>query len=226
MMNVTFDKIISNDTVYSLVWSGSYEEKSVVIKVVILTSGVHYDINKNVYKNGYKTISKDEALKHFKYNKYIYDRHEFKNKKAMTHEAFMHEVYAIKKLAKYKLAPTVHKYEICKNSNIHYGFLVMDRADCSLKDIILKRNLHRSEKKIVKNMIHKMHNNYDIVHGDLKPSNIGVYLSCNKIKSCVVFDCQKIKYKKDYKYEFKSRIDRDLANYKKHVKKNKKDRQL
>lgn len=198
---IKFDKILSNDTVYGIVWTGSYEGRRCVIKMLVLTSG--------------KTDSK-----YFTKNKTIPWIHsEFKDKKPMTKDAFKHEADSCKNLAGLGLAPKFYGYWINDQHDIHYGFIVLERLDCSIKQILLERDLKPHENKMVNNLIDKLHKKYGIVHGDMKPSNIGVYLDKNKeIKDCYFFDCQKVKYKKDLsRSEFHRRVERDETVYRQHT---------
>ena len=138
---------------------------------------------------------------------------------------FFKELDELINLGKLGIAPEVYSYGIHQSSDIHYGFIVMEKVDCSLKDIYLVRELHHSESKIIDDLIHELHEKYEIIHGDLKPSNIGVFLDKNgKVISGCFFDCQKIKHKKNCTEEqFKKLAYHEASNYSKHIIKNKLD---
>ncbi|ARF12513.1 hypothetical protein Klosneuvirus_6_75 [Klosneuvirus KNV1] len=178
---IKLDKIISNDTVYSIVWGGKYENKRCVIKMIVISSGK----TKEKY-------FKENAEKPFLHK-------EFKDKKALSPREFKHETEAYLKFEKLGMGPKIYDYGIHKDYDIHYGLIIMERLDCSIKQILMKRELTHKEHELVNNLIDKLHNKHEIVHGDMKPSNIGVYLNeKGEIKECYFFDCQKVKYKKDY----------------------------
>lgn len=202
----TFGKIISNDTVYSVVWSGKYENKRCVIKMIVVDSGKT--------KEKYFKKNDEEPFLH----------KEFRNKKPLSVQDFKHEVNAYLKFDKIGMGPKIYDYGIYKEFPIHYGIIIMERLDCSIKQILIKRELTHHEHDIVNKLIDKLHNKHEIVHGDMKPSNIGVYLNeKGEIKECYFFDCQKVKYKKDYDIStFKRLIDRDNYVYRDHYINNRK----
>jgi tRNA A-37 threonylcarbamoyl transferase component Bud32 len=201
--NIVFDKIISNSSVYGIIWSGKYKNKKCALKLVVLSSG--------------KTKSK-----YFKYNDKVPFLHkEFLEKKCMNVDNFMFEVKAYVKLSKLNFAPKVYDYGIIKDFPIHYGYIIAEKMDCSVKDILLKRRLKSSEKDKINQAIDILHRS-GVVHGDMKPSNIGVYLDKDSyIKECYFFDCSKVKYASNYeKEDFCYLIEHDIRNYKKHYIKN------
>lgn len=200
--NVSFEEIISNNTTYGVIWSGIYDEKPCVVKMVILNENKYLDFN-------------EKAPFHHK---------EFQNKKALSLEKFNNEVNNLNFLNKFKLAPKVYGYTVQSLNDVTYGFIVMERLHCSLKDILLKRDLGVEEEKIIKSTIDKMHKL--VIHGDLKPSNIGLRLNDkNEVEQCLVFDCQKAKYSKDLSHkDLNSLIERDWKNYLRHVEKNRGER--
>jgi serine/threonine protein kinase len=192
------NKIISNNSVYGVVWSGKYRQKNCVLKLVVLSSG------------------RTDA-KYFRENdKPPFLHSEFTDKKTMSVENFMYEAQAYSTLADLGLAPTVYNVKVIRKYPIHYGQIISERLDCSVKDILLTRRLKSFEKRKIKCIIRKLHES-GIAHGDMKPSNIGVYLEDGFIDKCYFFDCQKVRYSHHYDKEiFAVFIQRDLANYKKH----------
>ena len=230
---IQFGQVISSKTAYGLIWDGLYEQKPCVIKMIMLTTGLHYDKDQQCYvnhgKNG-RVILEHDADQYFDRNDVDPFRHmEFKRRRSMTLDAFLREVANIRHLQQLQLAPHVFGYGVCDQTyNIHYGFIVMEKVDGSLKDIILTRSLHSTENALIKTMINQLHKKHHIIHGDLKPSNIGVYLDEKKmIKQCCFFDCQKMQYLDQLMSEginelidpsdLKKLFDKELANYKKHI---------
>jgi len=223
--NINFEEVISRRTAYGLIWGGKYKTKPCVIKMIMLTSGIHFDKIKNIYRNGDKVKIKDEeAEKYFSHDdeKPFYHT-DFRHRRSMTTKAFLSEVAELINLAEIGLAPQVYGYGICDQSyNIHYGFVVMERVDCSLKDIYMRRPLTSSENKTVEKLIDKLHEKHGLAHGDMKPSNIGAYLDKNGyIIKCCFFDCQKIRHKeKCGSRKFQQLVERDWDVYERHIIKN------
>jgi len=201
-LNFKFGRIISNDTVYGVVWSGIFENVRCVIKIV-------------------KLIDEKNNFKYYEVNNMEEINKEFNNKKSMNILKFNNEVNASKRLSDLKLAPKFYLAGMIKNSE--YGFIINKRLNCSIKDILLKRSLNSFEKEKVKNLIDKLHTS-GISHGDMKPSNIGIYLdSNNQILKCLFFDLCKIKYNSDHSTsDFSNFIERDLKTYKDHYDRNRK----
>ena len=175
-----------------------------------------------------------------------YRHKEFKHRRAISRYAFLNEVTELTHLGLLNLAPKVYGYyfsygaptfptisQILPTSNqyipesksnltcvspIHYGFIVMEKVDGSVKDILRKRALDKSEEKIISEIINQIHQCYGSVHGDLQPSNIGIYLNKKgKIHKACFFDCQKIKHKEKYTpEEFNKLIKKDWKMYHKY----------
>lgn len=202
---VCFEKIISDDTVYAIVWEGKYNNLPCVIKMIKLNTGICNPQDKIF------TYSNEEPYRH----------KDFKNKKEMSIDEFNHELNQLKHLYKYKLSPKVFKSFICNKYEVHYGFIVMEKYDCSLKQIFKKRAIKHEEEKIIYKMISKLHEN-KIVHRDMKPSNIGVNLNDEgKIIESCFFDCSKVKHKSTHESKkFKYLIKRDWDTYFRHKEQN------
>lgn len=220
--NLQFKKLLSDDTVYSLVWKGLYNDKPCAIKMVTLKSGIYYDQLSKKYmdKDGNRC-----NVKKFRDEEVPFLHSEFKDHKAMSIESFNDEVDQLIYLSDKKFAPKFYGYCIYNRQEIDYGFIVMDLVDSSVKQIILERNLTNKENDRIQSTIHKLHKN-GIIHGDLKPSNIGAYLDkYGYIDKCVFLDCQRVKYglnKNNRK--FHRMVGNDLQIYEKHIEKNINDR--
>jgi len=195
--------------------------------MIMLTTGIHYDQHNGEYRTSHnRTLSENGASKYFDHNDLRPFHHiDFRHRHSMTPDAFSRELNELIKLGHLGIAPSVYGHCIEKSFDIHYAFIIMERVDCSLKDIYLVRELHHDEDKIIKKLINKLHKKHGIIHGDLKPSNIGVYLNKdNRIIRGCFFDCQKIKHQSEMsENEFKRKAERDITNFQKHIIKNRKE---
>lgn len=225
---VKFLEVISSRSVYGLIWSGIFDKQPCAVKMVMLTSGYHYD--SKGYRDGkgdkISGLGKKEMPEVFKHNdKAPFLHTEFRARQSMTREAFMREAIELINLSQLKLAPKVYGYGICDRLfDVHYGFIVMEKMDCSLKDILVKRSIRDDEFKIVKDTVDAMHKREGIVHKDMKPSNMGVNLDYQgNVKKCLMFDCQKMQQRSQLGgSEFEKCVKRDWEIYYKHVKMNRK----
>lgn len=219
--HLTLSTVISRRTAYGLIWLGHYHQQVCVAKMIMLTTGIHYDKNTQTYKtdNGHE-LSEEEAERYFGRNaKEPFLHMDFRHRRSMTPKAFFKELDELVNLSTMGLAPQVYGFGINQSYPIHYAFIVMEKVDCSLKDIYLRRNLDAHEGAIIKDLIDHMHDQYGIIHGDLKPSNVGVYLNKSKkiIKACL-FDCQKIRHRDQMTAEqFRRSAEREGENFKKHI---------
>jgi hypothetical protein len=226
--HIRFDQIISRRTCYGLIWNAFLNDHECIIKMIMLTTGVHFDKNKQEYYDGLgHQLTKMETSIFFDHDDHDPFHHsQFSHRRSMTKEAFFDELCELQFLSQLEIAPKVYGYGICDRSfDIHYAFIVMEKLDCSLKDILLVRQLEHSESKIVQAAIEKLHIDHGLTHGDLKPSNIGLFLDQNqKIKNCLFFDCQKVKHKKDCtQVEFNRLVERDWHTYQTHSIKNRQE---
>lgn len=213
--------LISSESVYSLVWSVQYQGHICALKTVILDSGCHR--LKNKYYLGSKSISLAQAEKYFEKLDVPWNNRLYLDKKGLSEHKFQQEVENLKKLANLNLVPKIYDFGIYKNGNVHFGYIIMDKLDTTVKKILLNRNLTATEDKKISKLITKLHSN-SYLHHDLKPSNIGVYLENDEIKSCLFLDCQKVEFLPENDHDLNSGIQIDLTHYQKHVKKNIKER--
>ncbi|MHB1954067.1 MAG: BUD32 family EKC/KEOPS complex subunit [Sulfobacillus sp.] len=213
MRDLNFRELLSTDTVYSLVWAATLEQETTdpdsralqcVVKMVLLTSGEHRPDS---------DYFREDAADPFRHTL-------FRDKKPMEPKAFLHEVESLESLAAAGLAPKVYRRWICDTSAVHYGFIVMQRMDTSLKRVVVNRELSTGEKKKVRTLFERLHKSF--VHGDLKPSNVGVNLNADgTIAECLLFDCQKVRSRNSMKSkDFQKGIKHDLQNYGKHLEAN------
>lgn len=215
-----YKSIISDKTHYGVIWKGLYVNERCVIKVVVLNTGIHYDKRKGKYYEGENRISERSALKAFEHDDHAPFLHtRYKKKKAMDIDVFNHEVKMIREVGNLRLAPKLLDYWINNTSRIHYGIIVMERLDMTVKDILLHRDLTSSELDHIKRKISKLHR-HGIKHGDLKPSNIGVKCdNSGTIRKVKIIDWAKGEYTRD-----KGLFDRDIRTFHIHIKKNIKER--
>jgi serine/threonine protein kinase len=223
-------------------------DESVAIKMVMLKSGDHYDHISQVYYNLLgQTKEPPESFQTDNDAPFLHT--EFKTKRSMDHNKFIKEIQNLQELSSsqstidgfvptgqepgaqrsgpiptvqepgaQRSGPRFYGAYIVAEYPIHYGFIIMERTDCSLKDILLTRSLTSAEDQIIKIAIDKLHQNY--VHGDMKPSNIGVFLdSKTKIINKVYFlDCGKLRNKRDFltPNAFSLKVAADWRIYHKH----------
>jgi tRNA A-37 threonylcarbamoyl transferase component Bud32 len=210
LSRLRFDKVINDSGVYGVIWLGSFNGETCAIKMVKLTSGRSHDYTKKSKKKSKKSKNPFESE--------LFDDH-----KAMDPDAFIKETNNLLHLSKLGLSPKVYDCFLHQPSGkVHYGFIAMEKLDGSIKDILLRRSLSSSEAKIALNLIKSLHRDHHLVHGDLKPSNVGVRLDDNgKIKECLFIDCQKVKYRDDHSSDdFQRYIERDRYTFKSHYKQN------
>ena len=219
--DLLFKEILSQGSVHGIVWSGEYHQKICAIKMVILTKIPTISLNSSLF------LKMNQNPNQFLEDPYLPYLHAlFQQKKLMSPQDLVYEGESLAHMFKCGISPRYYGsfQEIIEG--ILYGFIVMDRTDCSLKDILIKRELNATEENIIKNMINELHLKHGLIHGDLKPSNIGIYLNNdNTIKKSCFFDCAKIKYQeKVTAKKFNDLIEYDWYVYRKHVMKNSNER--
>lgn len=211
-------ELISQDSVYAIVWSTQFKDRPCVLKIVVLETGVHQQ-NGEYYK-GKKKITSHAAKKYFDPADEPWNPSRFFKKKSLTVKKFEQEVSNLKTLAQIGLSPTIHAFGIMDKYDVHYGYIIMDKLDTSVKNLLLTRTLTTQEETLIHQSIDRLHQ-AGYIHNDLKPSNIGVYLLEGNISSCLFLDCQKVQgYSNSTSPAFRHLVKHDLDHYQRHVKRN------
>ena len=152
----------------------------------------------------------------------------FMKRKLMDLDMFKMEIRNAKLLSKLGLGVKVFGSWIKKGqSDIEYGFLITEKGECTVKDLILKKAWHVEDHRIIYKLIDSLHKN-QIIHRDLKPSNIVVWFSKEEQKKRITkakfIDFQKVRTMQDLgEKEFKKKLKKELPHFREHVKKNKKE---
>ena len=224
--HIGFGDILSHDTAYGLIWTGEYHGHQVVIKMIMLTSGIHYDKDTGTYFDGQNhqmaTFEAELLMSHDDPKPWYHTL--FKERRSMTPGAFLDEAHNYIYLSKYGLCPDMLGYGLFDHTanQLHYGFIVMERLDGVVKDILLKRLLSEEENRLVKQAIENLHTKAQVSHGDMKPSNIGVLLHKDgTIRQVKFIDLQKIRHRSQISLqEFENAVRRDNLTFEHHVDKN------
>lgn len=209
---------------HGLIFVAKFNNKKRIVKMMILTSKKHPNKNKYYYGKRHLKNLKDKnyfanSSNPFKHM-HKYKLHNFKFK-PVPFDEFIKEAYELDYFDSIDIGPKYDGYDIL-NKKVRYGFLVMDKVDTSVKNILLKRDLSKKETNKIYKFINKMHYKYNITHGDLKPSNIGVFLDKHgKIDKCVTYDCKKARHYNKMRSKYSKM---ELRHYDRHVKKNLKER--
>ena len=98
----------------------------------------------------------------------------------------------------------------------------MEKMDCTVKDVLIKRDLSKMEISLIGNLVDTLHHDIKMIHRDMKPSNIGTQLDTEgKITELKFLDCQKVRSLNGYSQrKIKRSISRDWKTFYKHMKKN------
>lgn len=212
--------LLSSNTHYGLIWKGQITVNNtrleVAIKMVILSSGFHYDF----WKGRYSSSNAERFLTSTPDGPFPFTITKFSRRKAMSHTQFDNEHEHMSLLG--KLSTPIYDTWIEASTPVHFGFIVSELCDCTAKDILLQRqSFSQTEYKLLHHLIERLHRR-KYTHGDLKPSNIGVFLRNSRIVKCRFLDCQKVRYKQRH---FEKYVQRDWKTFYNHIKKNKKDTQ-
>ena len=210
--NLTFKTIKSVSSGYGVIWTGTYLGNPCAIKMLILTTGSYYDKDKGIF------IGQEGCEKVFDKNDKIPFYHSlFKRKRSMTRTQLRHEIFNQQILSNLLMSPKIFTYGKSHHINgIQYGFIVMELLYGSLREFLKTRKLYDNEKELILKLFIKLHEENNMVHGDLKPANIGVRVDLKgNIKEFMFFDCSTIKYKSDMEEEeFIRRVKNDIKYFK------------
>jgi hypothetical protein len=122
-----FLDIMSRRTAYGLIWLGRYHQQSCVIKMIMLTTGYHYDKNTQEYRTPEDhKISEETVAQYFGHNEHKPFYHQdFRHRRSMTPAAFLAELKELASLGEKGMAPKVYAYGFARTHPIHYAFFVM-----------------------------------------------------------------------------------------------------
>lgn len=183
------DKVLSDKSYFGVVYRAQLKQqaplavavKHVAVKQVLLCSGLHYDRLGKQYVAGGKTWCSTHARRALD--------PKFHKRRCMPVERFTRECAKMHQLWTLGLAPQVLGYWTERSGPAHYGFLVMQLCDGTVKDVIAKRPLDAAEDALVLEVISRFHG-LGYAHGDLKPSNVGVLLGADgRVTSALIIDC-------------------------------------
>lgn len=209
--DLTFVKILSTKSVFGTVWKTIYKNRVCATKMLILRNGIHFNGTKLVDRYGSDISVGDIPSTPFLLN-------ENYNKKSVRIETFEKEIENLKYAQNNGFGPKlynsfIYKQQLKSHGEFIIGFITMQLADIDLDEIVLKRKLTRQEDQLIYRLINTMH--LSVVHLDLKPANIGVYLNKKKqIIRAVILDFDKIKTRSQLQAdEFKRLKHRDIKRY-------------
>lgn len=223
--NTVYKNILSDESQYGIIWDATFKGRECVVKMVMLQTNCFYDQKQKKYSSVGSLKSKD-IHKLFQCDgpiPYLYSK--FAKRKSMTRDDFLLEQSNMRQLSHLELGPKVLASWIThgKAVPIDFGFLVVEKGHCSLKDMIVRRKWNKEDYPIIYDVIEQMHK-AGFIHGDLKPSNIIVWHdSKNRILDAKIIDAQKMKSKETVK-EFSKLVKKDQTHFQEHIAKNQKER--
>jgi serine/threonine protein kinase len=225
-IHTRFTKMLTTDSQYGIIWEGVHQNTPCVIKMIMLRTGCHYNQDKETYVDATGKYKKKKQIQKF----FTVDQEapllhsRFAQRKSMTLDDFRYEVTSLQHLASLKLGPQVLECWIRRGQSvpIHYGFVAMEKGDCSLKDLIVGQKWNEKDRPIISNLISSLHKE-GLIHGDLKPSNIIVWLDPrDRIQRALFIDAQKLLRKEETK-NFTKLVKKDQKHFQEHVDKNVKE---
>jgi hypothetical protein len=154
--------LISSQTHSGNVYNAHFKGQPVVVKKVLLSSGLHHTHHRFRDKNGDQLLT-SEAEKLFKSHR---DGSTFLRRSSKSLSTFRKEGRNLRKMSR-QLAPKVYHTVIDQSGDIHFGYLVLEKCDSTLLELLLERDLNRHEERIVKRAINKLHD-----HGFGYPQSI------------------------------------------------------
>lgn len=220
MSDATFHAVLSEESQYGIIWDASWKKQPCAIKMVMLRTQIHYNQDKHAYIVNKKKQSKmPDCFKTDEAAPFLHTK--FAQRKSMSRDQFLLEKSNMTRLARLGLGPKVFAcwISVGRKIPIDYGFLVMEKGHCSLKDLIVKRQWHIRDEPIITNLVTRLHQ-AGMIHGDLKPSNMIVWIdSKSRILEAKIIDAQKVQQREQVS-NFTKGIKKDQDHFKEHVKKN------
>lgn len=221
LRTVTVSGVLSVKSQYGVVWKGVLGDVEVAVKMVLLQSGIHYDKKLDELVDGAGRVVSKVRYQHPVCEFFGLPPTTFDKRKSLTRGQFEWEVRHMRRLAKLDLSPHVYDSWYETDGPFHFAFLVTGLCHANGKAILLQRDYSKRELHLLKNMVEKLHG-HRYFHGDLKPSNMGVYLNDNgAIVKFHLLDCNKTKRVKGNFWPLKRH---DYGTFKKHFAKNLKAR--
>jgi serine/threonine protein kinase len=227
---VTLDSILSDDTYHGVIYRGLFRGvHKVVVKKVLLDTGLHFDLREGRHHAGVKgpVMSSREALSAFR--QVPRDGELFLERRPVPRAKFRREVHSMKRLYREGVGPKVYGSWTERASSVsvpHFAYLVLEECDSTGKQILLKRKFTATEKARVAAAIRRLHNKIQCLHGDLKPSNMGVMLRDGEIKSILWLDAGGLRQRdKLTKAKFRALAAKEAHRFQEHALKNMKHRQ-
>lgn len=219
--------IVSTQSQYGVVWQGVFQgasaakgakEAPVAVKMVLLRSGVHYDKFLDTLVDGHERPVNHVSHHHPLCAAFGLPDTTFHKRKSLTRGQFEWEVKQMKRLAKLDLSPPVYASWLEHDGPFHFAFLITGLCHANGKSVLLKRDYTQREMHLLLAMVTKLHR-HRYAHGDLKPSNMGVYLDDKgDIVKFHLLDCNKTRRVRGDMWPLKRH---DYGTLQKHLAKNK-----
>jgi serine/threonine protein kinase len=209
-------KLLSEKSYFGVVFRARLKDDGsrVAVKQVLLDSGLHYDRANKEYVADGKSWCSAHARKALEPR--------FHKRRCMPAERFTRECTKMHKLHKLGLAPKVFGFWTERRGPAHFGFLVAELCDGTVKDVITRRALSRSEHELILAVVSRFHD-LGYTHGDLKPSNIGVKLDeQDRVSSALLIDCATVRKPKS-KRGLRAEATDDDKRYRRRLKEQTKD---
>jgi hypothetical protein len=107
---------------------------------------------------------------------------------------------------------------------VEYGFIAVEKGDCTIKDLILKNKWKQQDVQMVKTLAQKLHG-ANVIHRDFKPANILCFLNGENVQRVAFIDCAKVRTVDDLgPKEFKKKLAKEYPHFQKHIVRNIKER--
>lgn len=202
---IKFIRVLSTKSVYGVIWEIQYANRKYAAKMLIIKEEPANQWDKH-----------EVQLDNIEFNEPTlpFPLHKYHKKRPITPKEFNKEISGLIYVDKY--GPTYQGHCIWPESaNSHgskLGFIIMNLVHTDLEEILRNRPLSKEEDHIVSHLIKKIHRK--LIHNDLKPANIGLYLENNKISKAVLLDCGKIVKREDISpHKFMTKVQNEYKHY-------------